>query len=324
MKIDSLLRGPVAALVAALATPERVVVVAPALPGIGRTTVGGVVRVGGVPLAETEAWAAEPAPPPTSVAAALSPLECVSLGLDRVRGDALSADLGRLRGRVAVCDAETTDDLLRIAAATRRVLPAAAFGASALCRAFFHDGQAAASAPLALSRRPCLIVVGTAVPAAVDQVAILVRETGTSELTPAAGELVTASKARLARWRRAIEEALALGDVVLRFSDRPGGHTPTTAASVLATLVAQCAPVTSGAADLILTGGQTARTILDALGVTRFTIATEVGPGAIISELPSGALLGTRPGSFGGLHSLLELRLAMGPAHTPDPMRSQP
>ena len=324
MKIDSLLRGPIAALVAALATPERVVVVAPALPALGRTTVDGVVRLGGVPLAETDAWGAEPVPPPVGVAAALSPLECVSLGLERVRGDGLRADLGSLRGRVVVCDAETVDDLDRIAAATRRVLPAAAIGASALCRAFLGNARAAASAPLAQSPRHCLIVVGTAVPAAVGQVAHLVQETGASEVTPAAGELVTASGAQITGWRRAIEEALARGDVVLRFGDRPRGHTPRAAASALATLVAKCAPVTSGTVDLILTGGQTARSVLDALGVERFTIATEVAPGAIISELPSGALLGTRPGSFGGLDSLLKLRLAMGPAHPHDPMRSSP
>src|SRR5215212_8993695 len=55
-KLDSTLRGNVAAeLAAALGGAQRVrVVVAPAFPGAGRTTVGGTQRVHGVPVDETE------------------------------------------------------------------------------------------------------------------------------------------------------------------------------------------------------------------------------------------------------------------------------
>jgi 4-phospho-D-threonate 3-dehydrogenase / 4-phospho-D-erythronate 3-dehydrogenase len=314
LKVDSLLRGPLVALVGAVATAERVVVVAPALPGLARTTVGGAVRLAGVPLAETDAWGAEPSPPPSSVAAALPGLDCVSLGLDRVRGEDLAADLEALRGRIAVCDAETLDDLTRIAAATRRVLPAAAVGASALCRAFFGPPNSAAD-PRPPSPRPCLVVAGTAVAAVADQVAVFVRETGALDITIAALELMEASQEQLTGWREKLEMGLTRGDVVLRFGDRPRDRGRVEAAAALASLVASCTRVASGAADLILTGGQTARSTLDALGVSRLTIVTEVRPGMIVSELPSGALVGTRPGSFGGPDSLLELRLAMDPMH---------
>src|SRR5215218_239541 len=56
-KLDSTLRGPIAAeLAAALeATGRHHAVVAPAFPSAGRTTVGGVQLVRGVPVHETEA-----------------------------------------------------------------------------------------------------------------------------------------------------------------------------------------------------------------------------------------------------------------------------
>jgi uncharacterized protein YgbK (DUF1537 family) len=56
-KIDSTLRGPVAAeLAAALGATERErTVVAPAFPAAGRVTVGGMQMVDGVPVHETEA-----------------------------------------------------------------------------------------------------------------------------------------------------------------------------------------------------------------------------------------------------------------------------
>ena len=215
------------------------------------------------------------------------------------------------------------DDLGRIAAAIGRVLPAAAVGASALCRAFFGAQEAELVPPIP-SVKPCLVIVGTAVAAVADQVTHLVRETGATQIAPTAASLLTASKAHLTALGQSLDDALARGDVVLRFADRPRSGARTSVASALAALVAQCDPVRAGTADMILTGGQTARSVLDALGVDQFTIVAEVSPGAIISRLPSGALLGTRPGSFGGLNSLLELRLAMGTAHSPDLMRSTP
>src|SRR5918993_1204266 len=55
-KLDSTLRGPVAAEIAAAleATGREAAVVAPALPAAGRTTVGGVQMVHGTPVHETE------------------------------------------------------------------------------------------------------------------------------------------------------------------------------------------------------------------------------------------------------------------------------
>ncbi|MEV6128756.1 four-carbon acid sugar kinase family protein [Streptomyces violaceusniger] len=114
-KIDSLLRGNVAAEIAALAEGGAGVVLAPALPIAGRVVRSGVVHIGGVALHEGDAWRAETLPPPASVARALGGLPTALIPLTTVRASP-PALLAALRaavaaGRVAICDAETDADL---------------------------------------------------------------------------------------------------------------------------------------------------------------------------------------------------------------------
>ncbi|MEV5771068.1 four-carbon acid sugar kinase family protein [Streptomyces antimycoticus] len=114
-KIDSLLRGNVAAEIAALAEDGAGVVLAPALPIAGRVVRSGVVHIGGVALHEGDAWRAEALPPPASVAQALGGLPTALIPLTTVRASppALRAALRAAvaAGRVAICDAETDADL---------------------------------------------------------------------------------------------------------------------------------------------------------------------------------------------------------------------
>ncbi|MGW7614547.1 four-carbon acid sugar kinase family protein [Streptomyces antimycoticus] len=114
-KIDSLLRGNVAAEIAALAEDGAGVVLAPALPIAGRVVRSGVVHIGGVALHEGDAWRAETLPPPASVAQALGGLPTALIPLTTVRASppALRAALRAAvaAGRVAICDAETDADL---------------------------------------------------------------------------------------------------------------------------------------------------------------------------------------------------------------------
>ncbi|MFD5385810.1 four-carbon acid sugar kinase family protein [Streptomyces sp. NPDC127074] len=114
-KIDSLLRGNVAAEIAALAEGGAGVVLAPALPIAGRVVRSGVVHIGGVALHEGDAWRAETVPPPASVAQALGGLPTALIPLTTVRASppALPAALRAAvaAGRVAICDAETDADL---------------------------------------------------------------------------------------------------------------------------------------------------------------------------------------------------------------------
>lgn len=126
-KIDSLLRGNLAAEAAAYATGATGVVIAPALPVAGRTVREGVVNLHGTALHTTDAWRAEPGAAPVSVGAALGgvPTRVVPLATVRAPEPTL---YDRLRVLVAegyhpVCDAETDADLDAIAEAALRLGP---------------------------------------------------------------------------------------------------------------------------------------------------------------------------------------------------------
>ena len=63
--------------------------------------------------------------------------------------------------------------------------------------------------------------------------------------------------------------------------------------------------------DLVLTGGETARRTLDALGVTTLEPIAQVHHGAVQCRTPDGRRVTIRPGSFGGPDGLVEIvRLA--------------
>ena len=66
-------------------------------------------------------------------------------------------------------------------------------------------------------------------------------------------------------------------------------------------------------ADLVLTGGETARAVLDRLGVTRLTVhgALAGHHGAVLSTTPDGRRVVTRPGSFGAPDSLTAIAAAL-------------
>ncbi|MGI3201704.1 four-carbon acid sugar kinase family protein [Streptomyces sp. GLT-R25] len=126
-KIDSLLRGNLAAEAAAYATGARGVVIAPALPVAGRTVREGVVNLHGTALHTTDAWRAERGAAPESVGAALGgvPTRVVPLATVRAPAPAL---YDRLRALVAegyhpVCDAETDTDLDAISEAALQLGP---------------------------------------------------------------------------------------------------------------------------------------------------------------------------------------------------------
>lgn len=188
-KADSLLRGNLAAETAACAEGAEGVVVATALPALGRTVRGGVVHLDGVPLHTTDAWRAESTAPPPSISAALGDARTTPVPLEAIRGDALPAVLRAAiaAGHLPVCDAETDSDLDLIAEAALACGPGVRLtGTSGLAAAVGRllrrsDGTSAATtagpaapAPAGGRRqRPLLVVVGTADPSAPAQIAQL-------------------------------------------------------------------------------------------------------------------------------------------------------
>lgn len=325
-KIDSLLRGDLSAEIAAVVERDRFVVLSPALPLLGRTTIDGVVRVHGVPLDRTDLWVAEHRPAPPSIAGALPGIRVANIPLEAVRGGALSASLSTAResgAEVAVCDAESAEDLQKIAEAALTLDSVALAGASALVEAAWSISSAPVSDPPPGPEHEatrCVTVVGTASAGAREQARVLSAATGATLIELPVHELLGADEALLHRRAQDVATALRLGDVVLTTEElRPGaiadGRALTAAlAQVVRRAVALGGPEASRRPHLIMTGGETARAVLDALGVSELEVVGATSTGAVVSRTPDGRLVGTRPGSFGERDSLLRLRQSL---HTP-------
>jgi uncharacterized protein YgbK (DUF1537 family) len=82
--------------------------------------------------------------------------------------------------------------------------------------------------------------------------------------------------------------------------------------AVAATLAAITARIPA-TPDLVLTGGQTARAVLDALGVHELAVIDEIHHGAVRSRTPDGRVVVTRPGSFGSPSSFVDILDALRP-----------
>lgn len=315
-KVDSQLRGNLAAETAVYAEGADAVVIAPALPAAGRTVSGGVVHLDGVPLHGTDGWRAEGVTAPRSIPEALTGMAVRTVPLDVVRSEpaALEAEFRRIAaaGAHPAPDAETDADLDAIAAAALRLGPrfrllgsgglAAALG-RALART---SAPATPSAPVLLppapETAPLLFVIGTAEPGAIAQIAQLAA-LGVRHVTLDPDEL-TAGTARLPAGIGAVATVLSI--------DGSAGLRPGTGRALSAAL-AVLAVQYPGRPDLVLTGGETARVTLDALAVRELATLGEIHHGAVHSRTPDGRSVVTRPGSFGAEDSLRRIATALRP-----------
>lgn len=278
-KIDSTLRGPVAAELGALARqmPNARILFAPANPRAGRTIRGGELLVHGVPVAETE-FGRDP----------ISPVKESLIG--RVLGDAMSA-------RVVIPEVCVEADLdAAVAQMGDFGQPWVAVGSGALARpvaARAGTGRTSTTTRAALPRGPTLMICGSAHPRNREQAAALEREHGVPriELSPAAPAAAIA----------AARSALAVqGAAALLVEETRGDSTKIVRdiARTTAELVRS-----SGAQRLFITGGETAFAFCRVLGISSLQFVGEVEPGLSLSraEPPGGAalLLAIKPGGFG-------------------------
>ena len=353
-KVDSLLRGHVAAEVAALAEElQRTPVVAVANPALERVVVDGVLHVGGTPLHHTDLWAVEPTPAPDRVAAALHPLATVLVPHTTVlRGvEAVTAALDEAAGTgfVAVCDAVTDADLDVVHAAAvaasagqdgRTLLVGSGALADAAVRALPPDQRrgpgtagpetdntpsegrgaetAAAMQPAASfgsvgSVRSMLFVLGSRAPGLPDQLERLsaARSTHTVLLQP--DRLLTdpgAVGVQLAEHSRDAVVVVAL--------DPAAPADPSRSRALTESLAAAVSPVLDHFDAAFLSGGETARAVLDRLDVPALDVVDEVETGTVVSRRPGGRLVVTRPGSFGDPTSLVRVvEHLLGPTTVP-------
>ncbi|MBB5162934.1 4-hydroxythreonine-4-phosphate dehydrogenase PdxA [Mycobacterium sp. AZCC_0083] len=265
IKIDSLLRGSVEATVRAAAHTGRPVVIAAGNPTLGRTVVGGVVLVDGVPLDQSGLWAAESTPAPRSISDAAGAARGV-----RIVDITSDADLD---GVVAQA---TPDTILigtgALTAAVARTLPPRS-GARAV----------------AISSRT-VMVVGTADSGVEAQLRHLETD-GTAVVRIDSADLLAGRAAK-----PDVHDAVAIAI--------DGPVTPENAHRLVHALAGVAAGIIDDSTNLVLTGGETARTVLDRLGVDRMEPIAEIHQGAIACVTSDGRLVVTRPGSFGDDRSL--------------------
>jgi uncharacterized protein YgbK (DUF1537 family) len=320
-KVDSLLRGNVAAEVQAIARAGRSVVLAPSLPRLSRVLRDGRLLVHGEPLRDTPAWRLEALPAPGSLLEILPDAIPVPLAAVREGHGLRLAVEAAAPGTVLVCDAETDADLERIAEATldarRNANPGLTLaGSSALAAALGRllgapeDGEIAPGAVSILGRAS--FVLGTGEPQARAQVETLRRR---------GANVVTLDPLRLLDARPSAEAVaaarIALEAPVSVLTLDSGTIVDPSLSGLLTRRLAELVAAVFGDAPpalLTLAGGQTARAVLSALGIDRLTVRGTVNGGAALSTTDAGMTVITRPGSFGDSDDLVRILERIAPA----------
>jgi len=323
-KIDSTLRGNVADELAALLHARRSIspanakcsiVMAPALPAQGRTTVGGRLFVHGVPLEETDIWKTESRPAQSDI---LQLLATAGLSCGLVDRSTVRSGSARLRHailqsakhvEVVVCDAETDADLYAIAEAslgepTVTALVGSAGLASQISRAICIPPEVACR-KWSFGVGSTLFIVGTAASTSRQQAHVLesIPEVVTFHISP---PVLLNSRIKQVEIIQSIQSGR---DVLLMLE---GEHCSNYGEQFLpkafSDLLSRCSQSLGG---LVATGGETARAALDALRIHRLRLLGEVEAGVPFSvadcwirPLP----IITKAGAFGSPESLVRCR----------------
>lgn len=294
VKIDSIVRGPVGALTAE-ASRRAPVLFSPAVPMLGRVVRDGAVFVSDRPLASTDLWSLEQKPVPGRLEELFS-VPTHTLGLDVVRSAALTERITAPEGRrILIADAETNEDCDRLvdAAITSGAI---LVGAAGLALALGRRVSFPAVQMPRPRRSPITVVVGSAATAAAAQV-----------------DALSARGVPVAYWTPGHDVPKVAGDHVLV----PTAPLEPARSEELNREFAAAVATHRAGHHLVLTGGQTARAVLDALGVDRLHLLGQSHHGAVISLRQDRLLVGTRPGSFGDRHSLARILDALRTAQNP-------
>lgn len=309
-KIDSTLRGNIAAELGAVLEycSGAGILLCPASPATGRTVLGGVVHIDGVPLHHTNAWELESDPAPADIASVLGELRVRHVALASVRGKPaqLRARVAELLGEadVVICDAVSEADLRAVvtagaAAPTPPVWAGSAGLADALAEELRPGGDIEPPPPI---DGPALAVVGSAHQVARQQADFLAEHFTHTRRIPARN-LVRSNASAVARLAEQICEELSTGDVLVTVD---GPVDAGLARRLNTTLAEVCAPAAQRAGLLVLTGGETARAVLSRRGVSGLRLLNELEPGVVLSRTvePQPGYIITKAGAFGAPDSL--------------------
>lgn len=322
-KIDSTLRGQPAAEIAATLGPCRAVhgrafgILAPAFPATGRTTIGGRVRVSGRPLEDTEVWRRDHRYDSADLGAVLATagISSRTLPLAIVRGGALAealAEVAALPDRIAICDAETDDDLCRIAEAGLAMEGSPFFiGSAGLAHALAASAPPRMLEPVRIGPdgRGALFVVGSMAEISRAGARRLVADGAVLHLPVTPETLLTDPAGRAGLAVRVADRLAEGGDVLVEIvlADEPDMSLGPELANALAGALA---PVAGRIGALAATGGETAAALLTRLDIRGIHLADEIEPGVSLG-LTLGALsipIATKAGAFGDADSLVRIR----------------
>ena len=322
-KIDSTMRGQPAAESAATLAHLRTRsgqqafgVLAPAFPATGRTTVNGRMQVGGRPLEEAEVWRRDHTYASADLGAMLATagIRAGTITLPVVRGGRLAdmlAEAAAGPNEIVVCDAETDDDLHRIAEAGLAATPSACFiGSAGLAHALAATGPKAAREPVRITPdgRGTLLVVGSLAEISRAGARRLVADGGVAHL-PVSPETLLAREGQgslatqLAEWLTTGQDVL----VEIMFGGEPDMSLGPRLAHALAEALA---PTAGRIGALAATGGETAAALLTRFDIHGIQLADEIEPGVSLG-LTLGRLsipIATKAGAFGDADSLARIR----------------
>jgi uncharacterized protein YgbK (DUF1537 family) len=279
-KIDSRLRGHAAREIAAIhkVAPERAIVIAPALPAQGR-----VVRSGRVMsrAGRGEAWVREP----TVLAS-----ELASLGLDV---KACSPDDGFVPQGISIWDAETDQDLERIATIAASRPGVILCGSSGLASALACVLHIPPPRTHASFQRPRLLIAGTAHPQTLRQIAYL-------DATAAGMHVEVATDG--AGFEN-VAAAIARGESRLITPLLPAHSTGPDIAARIEVWLAHAARCLPRPGSLFVTGGETLDILTGALLADGLLVAGQFADGVPTSRFRAGRWDGldviSKSGGFG-------------------------
>jgi 4-hydroxythreonine-4-phosphate dehydrogenase len=329
-KLDSTLRGNVGAELAAVLTTQRaaitqpehiVAVLAPAFPANGRTTRQGKQLLNGKPLEEMEIWQRNGIQGSSYIPAMLerAGMRSVVLPLETIRSSNgnLHQEMTRLAEGldVLVCDAETDQDLQAIAKATVSLGHNTVWAGSAglayhLPKAIALTSTISADSDQALASGPTLFVVGSSAAVSREQVRTLASSSDLVTIIIPPGDLLSGLEKRREHERLLAEAFSGTSDIVVMLGTED--KLKIDAGRLLSSALAQMiVPHYNKVGALVITGGETARLVLQTWGVTGLRLVKELEPGlpfSITENWTRRLPVITKAGDFGNSQTLVHCR----------------
>jgi D-threonate/D-erythronate kinase len=313
-KIDSTLRGNVVAetIAALMASGKRHALVCPAFPGQGRTMIGGEVFVHGLRLSEIAIGRDALAPPPLQPVHQVFQHAAPDLKVHHIGVDQTLAIDAAPGPHVYVIDAAQAEDVARLAAwICEHRQEMIAVGSSGLAAAIAETAFGAVKTPQLKAQKGMLLcVVGSRTPQTSAQMAYLAAKGAhKTELLGRAGMLDGFAFARPESHKSEMPQAMIL--TVRQLDATP--LDPKQVAHALAELARKTLNEQNVGA-VVVTGGDTARALFDALGVAAVDLVGELLPGIALGTIQARGTaipIVTKAGGFGtaDLFATIEAKL---------------